>query len=155
MRQYFIRIFFFSLTLLLLSCGHNNRQYANMPPDLAKLSKAIDKHPKDAEARYARAVYYYNRGFIDEAKLDMFECLKLNDKTSKYYVLMSDIYFAEKETDETEEMLERAIALDPTNNEARLKLAELYFHLRMFAECNATLDAALEQWRREFRGADG
>ncbi len=145
MKQFFVRLILLSLVLLMADCGHNNKQYANMPPDLAKLSKAIDKHPKDAEARYARAVYYYNRGFIEEAKLDMFECLKLDDKTSKYYVLMSDIYFAEKETDETEEMLERAIALDPANNEARLKLAELYFHLRMFTECNSALDAALEQ----------
>ena len=145
MKQYFVRLLFFAMAWLLLSCGGGNKQYANLPPELAKLSKAIDKHPKNAENRYARAVYYYNRGFIDEAKLDMFECLKLDDKTSKYYVLMSDIYFAEKETDETEEMLERAIALDPTNNEARLKLAELYFHLRMFSECNSTLDAALEQ----------
>ena len=144
MKLHFVRLIIFSLVLLLAACGHNKKEYANMPPDLAKLSKAIDKHPKDAELRYSRAVYYYNRGFIDEAKTDMFECLKLDDKTSKYYVLMSDIYFAEKETDETEEMLERAIALDPDNNEARLKLAELYFHLRMFPECNNTLDAALE-----------
>lgn len=145
MKLHFVRLIIFSLVLLLAACGHNSKQYANLPPELAKLCKAIDKHPKDAELRYSRAVYYYNRGFIDEAKTDMFECLKLDDKTSKYYVLMSDIYFAEKETDETEEMLERAIALDPNNNEARLKLAELYFHLRMFPECNHTLDAALEQ----------
>ena len=108
-----------------------------MPKDLAELSKAIDKNPKNSENYYLRADYYLNHGDIEKAKLDMFECLKLDDKTSKYYVLMSDIYFAEKETDETEEMLERAIALDPTNNEARLKLAELYFHLRMFPEQNS------------------
>lgn len=116
-----------------------------MAPELAKLCKAIDKNPKNPEAYYSRATYYYNRGYIDEAKTDMFECLKLDDKTAKYFILMSDIYFAEKETDQTEEMLQRAIAIEPKNNEARLKLAELYFHLRMFTECNSTLDAALQQ----------
>lgn len=147
MKQLFVKLLFFFLALLILSCNNNDKKYDDMPKDLAELSKAIDKNPKNAENYYLRADYYLNHGDIEKAKLDMFECLKLDDKTSKYYVLMSDIYFAEKETDETEEMLERAIALDPTNNEARLKLAELYFHLRMFPECNKTLDGALEQER--------
>lgn len=80
MKQHFVKLIIFSMVLLLVACGNNSKNYANMPPDLAKLSKAIDKHPKDAEVRYSRAVYYYNRGFIEEAKTDMFECLKLDDK---------------------------------------------------------------------------
>lgn len=144
MEKHIVRFLLAILIITCGACGANNKKYEGMEPELAKLCKAIDKNPKNTEARYSRAVYYYNRGFIEEAKNDMFECLKLDDKNSKYYVLMSDIYFAEKETDQTEEMLERAIALDPNNNEARLKLAELYFHLRMFQDCNNTLDAALE-----------
>lgn len=145
MKKLIFNFLVLSLIIALAACNGNKKKYQNMPPELAKLCKAIDKNPKDAEALYSRAVYYYNRGFIDEAKADIFECLKLDDKNAKYFILMSDVYFAEKETDQTEEMLERAIALDPDNNEARLKLAELYFHLRMFTECNATLDAAIQK----------
>lgn len=145
MKKHIIKFLLIVLVLACAACGANNKKYDGMEPELAKLCKAIDKNPKNAEARYSRAVYYYNRGFIEEAKNDVFECLKLDEKNAKYYVLMSDVYFAEKETDQTEEMLERAIALEPDNNEARLKLAELYFHLRMFQECNNALDAAVEK----------
>ncbi|MCQ2272926.1 MAG: tetratricopeptide repeat protein [Bacteroidales bacterium] len=143
-RKFLFKIMILCLAVLLAACNGKNKKYADLPPELAKLCKIIDKNPNNAEARYSRAVYYYNRGFIEEAKKDVFECLKLDDKNAKYYILMSDVYFAEKETDQTEEMLEHAISLEPENNEARLKLAELYFHLRMFKECNTTLDEALE-----------
>lgn len=145
MKKHITRFLLIALVLACTACGSNNKKYEGLAPELAKLCKAIDKNPKNAEAYYSRAVYYYNRGFIEEAKNDVFECLKLDEKNAKYYVLMSDVYFAEKETDLTEEMLERAIALEPDNNEARLKLAELYFHLRMFQECNNALDAAVEK----------
>ena len=55
--------------------------------------------------------------------------IRLQPDSSKYYVKLSDLYFAQRETDLAEEMLQTAIKKQPDNNEARLKLAELYYHL--------------------------
>ena len=74
---------------------------------------------------------------------DILKAIELNPDKSAYYVFLSDIYFAQRETDLTEETLERAIAKDPENNEARLKLAELYFLLGMNQDCYRVLDEAV------------
>jgi tetratricopeptide (TPR) repeat protein len=50
---------------------------------------------------------------------------------------------AKSETDLVEEMLQKAISID-NNNEAYLKLAELYFILQMFNECGETVETAIK-----------
>lgn len=61
--------------------------------------------------------------------------------------MLSDLYFAKLETDLTEEMLQKAIEKDPKSNEARLKLAELYYLQRLYAQCSETLDEAVKLQR--------
>jgi tetratricopeptide (TPR) repeat protein len=101
------------------------------------------KTPKMAEEYFVRASAYLENQMIDSAFFDIFAALKLDTTKAKYYVLLSDLYFSQRETDLTEEMLEKAIVKDPKYNEAYLKLAELYFFLRMYPEANAKLDQAL------------
>ena len=132
------------LSLITFSCKDSvDKKYQGMPKELVSLCKLIDDNPNDPDAYFKRASYYYNKGFIEEALSDALQSVKLNSKNAGYYILLSDIYFAKKETDLTEEMLQKAIAIDSKNNEARLKLAELYFHLKMLDECNKTLDEAI------------
>jgi tetratricopeptide (TPR) repeat protein len=71
--------------------------------------------------------------------------IKLQPDSSKYYVMLSDLYFAQHETDLTEEMLLKAISKDENNNEARLKLAELQFHTRQYEDCEKTIDEAVQR----------
>ncbi|MDL2308469.1 tetratricopeptide repeat protein [Bacteroidales bacterium OttesenSCG-928-B11] len=112
---------------------------------MAELNKRIEKNPKDDEALYQRAIYFYYQGKMVEAQEDILQAIKLNPLSSTYQVLLSDVYFSQKETDRTEEALQKAIVLDPDNNEARLKLAELYFHLRMYEECDVIIKEAVEK----------
>lgn len=138
-------LYLLSIAFFLFSCsGHKEKDYSSLPPELATLTKNIDKSPKDAELYYLRAQYYYNQKQIEDAQKDILQSIKLDPNQSKYYVTLSDVYFAQRKTDDTEEMLEKAISMDPKNNEARLKLAELYFHLKMYDFCNKTLDEALK-----------
>lgn len=132
--------------LCLLCCGcHSDKAYKDMPEELAKLCKAIDKHPNKSELYYQRALYYYQHQDIDNGMADIHAAIKLQPDSAKYFVSLSDFYFAQRETDLTEESLEKALQLQPDNNEARLKLAELYFHLRMMEQCNATLNEAIQR----------
>lgn len=133
------------LALLLIfgySCQNKNR-YADLPSELAKLCKEIDRHPKRSELYYQRADYYYYHQEVEKGIADMQTAIRLQPDSSKYYVKLSDLYFAQRETDLAEEMLQTAIKKQPDNNEARLKLAELYYHLRMLDECGKTIDEAV------------
>ena len=141
------RITTFLLVLLLFfgfGCKNKN-QYADLPPELAELCINIDKHPKKAENYYKRANYYYFHENIDKGIADMQTAIKLQPDSSKYYVMLSDLYFAQHETDLTEEMLLKAISTDENNNEARLKLAELQFHTRQYEDCGKTIDEAVQR----------
>lgn len=139
------RIVILLACLLVTFAGcHSDKKYADMPEELAKLCKNIDKHPKDAELYYQRADYYYTHQDVDKGITDMQTAIKLQPDSSKYYVRLSDLYFAKVETDLAEEMLQKAIEKDPKNNDARLKLAELFFHENLLSQCNETLDEAIK-----------
>ena len=101
------------------------------------------KTPKTAEEYFVRASTYWGNQMIDSAFFDIFTALKLDTTKAKYYVLLSDLYFSQRETDLAEEMLEKAIIKDPKYNEAYLKLAELYLFLKRYPEANTKLDQAL------------
>lgn len=140
----FLIVLFFLITLTFISCKDNKNTYKDLPKQLAELCIQIDKDPDNAELYYKRAQYYYQAGMIEEGFKDAGVAIKLNPKNGLYHIIISDFYFAKKETDLAEESLQKAIQLDPANNDARLKLAELYYHLGMPVECNATLDEALK-----------
>jgi tetratricopeptide (TPR) repeat protein len=55
---------------------------------------------------------------------------------------LADVYFVKAETDLVEEMLQKAISID-NNNEAYLKLAELYLYQYMYYSCDETLETAI------------
>ena len=139
-----VGLLFLSTILVLGGCKKGKDPYQGLPKELAELSRQIDKHPKKSELYYQRAQYYYTRGFIQEGFQDAAKAVQLDEKNPDYRVLISDFYFATKETDLAEESLLKAIELDPKHNEARLKLAELYYHLGMLDECNSTLDETLK-----------
>lgn len=138
----------FAISLLLLvvcvSCKRDQNKYKDMPKPLAELCKKIDDNPKNGDLYYQRAQYYLANGFIEEGFKDAATAAKLNPKKAENHILLSDFYFAKKETDLAEESLQKAIQIDPENNDARLKLAELYYHLGMLVECNTALDEALK-----------
>ncbi len=138
-----VGLLFLATILVLGGCKKGKDTYKDLPKELAELSRQIDKHPKKSELYYQRAQYYYARGFIKEGFQDAASAVKLDEKNPDYRVLISDLYFAKRETDLAEESLLKAIELDPKHNEARLKLAELYYHLGMLEECNKTLDETL------------
>ena len=122
------------------SCKSN--KYENLPAPLAELCRKIDKSPKNGDLYQQRAEYYYRNNQIDNALADILYAIKLDDTKSSYYVTLADIYLAKSETDLVEEKLKKAIAID-NNNEAYLKLAELYLYQYMFKECNETLEQAI------------
>ena len=137
------KLLFISILIALvcfLAC--RSKKYDDLPTPLAELCRKIDKTPKSSDLYQQRATYYYRNHKIDDALADILHAIKLDNTKSTYYVTLADIYFAKTETDLVEEMLKKAIDID-NNNEAYLKLAELYLYQYMFNECDETLETAI------------
>lgn len=115
---------------LFSSCKHkkDDSEPTVVVDSLAYFSDQIKAHPKDAELYFQRAQYQYNHQFVQEAYGDILKAVKLNESCAKYYVLFADIDYARKDFDGSEENLQKALSLEPENNEVRLKLAELFYY---------------------------
>jgi len=134
---------FLSILIVFVCClSCKSKKYDDLPLPLAKLCKKIEKSPRNSDLYQQRAEYYRQNNNIDEALADILQAIKLDNTKSTYYVTLADIYFSKSETDLVEEMLKKAIAID-NNNEAYLKLAELYLYQYMFYECDETLETAI------------
>jgi tetratricopeptide (TPR) repeat protein len=120
----------------------NSKKFDDLPAHLAELCRKIDSSPKNSDLYQQRAEYYLQKDQIDNALADILHAIKLNNTKSIYYVTLADVYFVKRETDLVEEMLQKAISIDQ-NNEAYLKLAELYLYEFMFNECDETLETAI------------
>ena len=110
--------------------------------NLKSLDKAIQLNPKDPELYFLRATFHYNHKNIKDAESDILQAIKLKDNVAKYYVCLSDVNFAQRQTDLAEENLEKALAIDKNYNEARLKLAELYYFQKQYDRCIKVVDEA-------------
>jgi len=136
--------FFFLCLFVTLSCcfSCNSKKYDDLPSSLAELSRKIDRNPKNSDLYQLRAEYYYRNNQVDKALADILHAIKLNNNKSTYYVTLANVYLSKSETDLVEEMLKKAIAIDD-NNEAYLKLAELYLYQYMYSECEETIEKAI------------
>lgn len=95
---------------------------------LAYFTEQIKAHPKDAVWYYKRAKFQFEHNFVQEAYGDILKCVKLDNAKADYYVLFADIDYARQDFDGSEEHLQKALQLEPKNNEVRLKLAELFYY---------------------------
>ena len=95
---------------------------------LAYFTEQIKAHPKDAVWYYKRAKFQFEHNFVQEAYGDILKCVKLDNAKADYYVLFADIDYARQDFDGSEEHLQKALQLEPDNNEVRLKLAELFYY---------------------------
>ena len=137
------KILFLSILIACACCfSCKPKRYDDIPSQLAELCRKIDRSPKNSNLYQQRADYYRQNNKIDEALADILHAIKLDDAKSIYYISLADIYFVKTETDLVEEMLQKAIAID-NNNEAYLKLAELYLYQLMYYECDETLETAI------------
>ncbi|MBR0055413.1 MAG: tetratricopeptide repeat protein [Bacteroidales bacterium] len=144
MRRYFLILAVCLLNCLFFSC-HSKKDRSDFVLDsnnLASLNQAIQMDSLNPELYYLRANYYYNHKAMDSAGIDVLKCIELKSSEPKYYVLLSDVNFAQRHTDDAEENLLKALDLDKNFNEARLKLAELYYFQKDYERCTAAIDEA-------------
>jgi tetratricopeptide (TPR) repeat protein len=100
------------------------------PAGLGELDRAVASDSLNPEAFHRRAQYLIHTGDFNSALSDMNKAIQLNSRDSRYFVTLSDIYLAKGMVRNCLEALQKAELLDPSNNDALLKTAELYFILK-------------------------
>jgi len=142
-----ITVVFVVLSFLLFSCGNSGKdaelvKQIEVDSTLSKLNspelKAVNKellaNPNNPELYFKRGKIYFANHDLEAAKSDAERAIKLDSLKADYFILLSDAYFTANETRLAKETLERCIKNIPSNIEANLKLAELFFYVKKYQE---------------------
>jgi tetratricopeptide (TPR) repeat protein len=125
--------------LLLASCSNNNTVTNDpdtdslslaTPKELKSINQEILNDPDNAELYHKRAQYHLGKKAFNEGIADMERALKLDSTKGTFYLTLSDLYFMSNNSGQAKDILEKCVARDPKNEEALLKLAELYLYVR-------------------------
>lgn len=103
-------------------------------PELKAVNKELLADPNNPDLYYKRGKIYLGNNDLEAAKNDAIRAIKLDSLKADYFILLSDSYFIANETRMAKESLEKCIKINPSNIEANLKLAELYFYVKKYQE---------------------
>ncbi|MBK9285985.1 MAG: tetratricopeptide repeat protein [Sphingobacteriaceae bacterium] len=132
-------LFWFSVLLINNACENSNSQSEQdqhksdslslklNSPELKKLNADILSDPSNPNLYNQRAKIYWKLNQLIEATADAIRSIRLDSTQVNYYADLADIYFAQNKTKLAKETLEIIEVKFPENEDAQLKLAELYF----------------------------
>lgn len=112
-------------------------------PELKAISKKITEEVNKPELYNERAKLYIQLGLAEEAEKDANRAIKLDSLKPDYFLTKADALFSANKTKLAKDELELIEKKFPTNTEALLKLAELFFIVRQYQTaidyCNKAL----------------
>lgn len=91
------------------------------------ISRQIETDPENAELYYQRAVVYFDQKYLDRALLDIEDAIKRSGENPLYYFYKGKVLYAMNRTQEAAKGYEKSLLIKPDYQEARLKLATLYY----------------------------
>ncbi|MDP1725174.1 MAG: tetratricopeptide repeat protein [Bacteroidota bacterium] len=144
-------LIFISLILILVSCNDvNNTKTNDSKSDsilkterLKDLSGQIERNPENAELLYQRAQIYFNDKYLNKAEADMETAIQTDSMNPIYHFNLARIQYAMNKTILAAQHYEKAIALKPDYQDAKLKLADLYFVVKEHQKSVQLLNNAL------------
>lgn len=133
---------------LIISCGDESTQGDTMTytePALVKINEEIEKSPQDADL-------YYERGSILDrlerdslALIDYKKAISLDSTRAEYYSAIGDMLFEHKDIEGSTVWLEKALALNPEDKKAHLKLAKLFLYIEQYTKAFSEINIVLRQ----------
>lgn len=115
----------------------------SIDPAIKGLSDSIAADPSNTELLNRRANYYLSKQNLKAAGEDVNLLMRLDSSKAKYLVTYSDVAFMANRTSDSKRALEKAIAIEPKNIDAHLKLAELFLYVRKYKESLAHLNEVI------------
>lgn len=112
-------------------------------PKLKKITEKINNAPNDAALYFLRGTLLHKMQLDSLAVKDYKRAAALDTGRAEYYSAVGNLLFENKDIAGSVEWLQKAIAIDPADKKAHLKIAKLFLYTRdypkAFAEINVVL----------------
>jgi len=112
-------------------------------PELASVNSQIEKSPKNASLLYQRGMILSKLKQDSLAILDFQNAIKIDSNKADYYSAIGNILFEHKDIAGSAVWLAKAVALNPSDEMAHLKMAKLFLYTgeypKAFTEINTVL----------------
>ncbi len=115
-------------------------------PEIARLTKLLDKDPQNDSLYYLRAQAYYRLDGFDEALSDLYMAMRLDSLKPQYYHLLADVlidYARPNDSKRAVDVLTLAAERFPERIPTLLKLSEFQLIVRQHTQALATVDRIL------------
>lgn len=93
----------------------------------AVISAQIDENPTDPELYYRRANIYFDEKYLDRSIADIDQAIVLAQDNPIYWFFKGRVLYAMNKTIDAAKAFEKSIALKPDFEDAKMRLAELYY----------------------------
>jgi len=137
--------------LLITSCGRKPKVAEKNKPGkdtltviLQDLGRKLADHPSDPDLLQQRAKYYLVDHQEKLAFADITKAISVSPDKVSLYVTLSDVYLGMGKPDNCNEALLKAIALDPRNNPALIRLSKLSLIIKDYKATFGYVKKALE-----------
>jgi tetratricopeptide (TPR) repeat protein len=131
------------ITLPACSCNGGGDKKSEGPITLADIDQRILDDPSNAALFAKRAMYHEQLDSNVAAMNDWRRAIALDSTNSTYYVALGDLFYRKVRLDDAEQYLTKAFQVDPTDTEARLKLAEMKLVVREYRRAMELANDAL------------
>lgn len=123
----------------LVSCNTGNDkkivdQVQDTTETIESLTKQIRENPENADLFIRRSKLQFEQENIDEAINDLEIALKVDSKLPDVYNELCELYLLRGESGKAKDVLIKCLEIYPSNADARLKLAQIYFYVEMYKE---------------------
>jgi tetratricopeptide (TPR) repeat protein len=108
------------------------------------LNQQIEEDGENPELFNRRAKVFLADHQFDKALKDINRAISLNNKTTAYFITLSDIYLLMGQPENSRDALLKAIAINPKETDALLKLSKLFLIVKDYTNCYATVKQLLE-----------
>jgi tetratricopeptide (TPR) repeat protein len=133
------------------SCGNKKNTAAENKTDSTKVSdpisiltEKIKADTNNASLYYERSKWNLNMKHLGSAEFDIKKALSIDSSKAAYYMQYADVSFANMNVEQTEELIKKAITMQPENIDAYLKLSEFYLYIKKYEESLKYADEALK-----------
>ena len=129
------------LLLLIMACGNkgsnNNSELITNPvyqsdPELKKITGQISQAPEDAALFYRRGKMLQRMKLDSIAIKDYKRATELDSNKAEYYSAVGDLLFENKDLSGSVPWIQKAIAKNPADTRARLKIAKVFLYIRKY-----------------------
>jgi len=125
--------------------GGNTDPFFQSDPELKKITNQIISTPGDAALYYSRGGMLHRMQMDSLAMQDYKMAASLDSTKAEYFSAIGDLLFEHKDISGSVQWIQKAIALNPQDRKARLKIAKLFLYIHQYPNAIKEIDIALRK----------